>query len=54
MPYWLEDDSNRSAKAKLAGVIALTLGTTAVRFAIGPPPLPPGLSALDRADVLAD
>lgn len=33
MPYWLEDDSNKSAKVKLAGVVALTLGTTAVRCA---------------------
>ena len=33
MPYWLEDDSNKTAKAKLAGVVALTLGTTAVRCA---------------------
>jgi len=31
MPYWLEDDSNKSAKVKLAGVVALTLGTTGVR-----------------------
>lgn len=30
MPYWLEDDSNRSAKMKLAGVVALTLATTGV------------------------
>lgn len=30
MPYWLEDDSNRSAKAKLVGVVALTLATTGV------------------------
>ena len=32
MPYWIEDDSNKSAKMKLAGVVALTLGTTGVRW----------------------
>lgn len=38
MPYWIEDDSNKSAKVKLAGVVALTLGTTGVRH-VAPKPL---------------
>ncbi len=39
MPYWLEDDSNKSAKVKLAGVVALTLGTTGVRCRPIAPPM---------------
>ncbi len=31
MPYWLDDETNNRAKIKLAGVVALTLGTTGVR-----------------------
>lgn len=33
MPYWLDDETNDRAKLKLAGVVALTLGTTGVRYA---------------------
>lgn len=31
LPYWLESDERVSARWKLAGVVALTLGTTGVR-----------------------
>lgn len=31
LPYWTESDDRNSARWKLAGVVALTLGTTGVR-----------------------
>jgi hypothetical protein len=51
MPYWLEDDSNKSAKAKLAGVVALTLGTTGVRCARAQHPEPRPAQSLETTKV---
>jgi hypothetical protein len=31
LPYWMESEERNSARWKLAGVVALTLGTTGVR-----------------------
>jgi ABC-type uncharacterized transport system fused permease/ATPase subunit len=35
MPYWQDTETNNGARMKLAGVVALTLGTTGVRCIAG-------------------
>lgn len=49
LPYWMESEERMSARWKLAGVFALTLGTTGVRWAAAGAPLRPEAARLSTA-----